>query len=152
MSSSSICLEIEIVFHFPFNWVRPPFSLKLRPSSLLHKLRLFSIFLTMEVVFHFPYNWCCLPFCLKIEVVFHVGSYFTPVSLLGQHSLKCFGTQPQLEAWAQLGKNAKAYWLSPAKLIDWVSTSILGYHFQNSLTFTCQSKGTIQIMKQFWKK
>ena len=45
----------------------------------------------MKVVFHFPKIRVCLPFAKQIEVVFQFGSYYTPVRLLGQVSMKNVG-------------------------------------------------------------
>ena len=67
MRSSSIKKKNEIVFPFLRLW---------RLSSIFQKIEV-SLFHKIEVVFHFT----------KVEVVFQFGSYYTPIRLLGPHSL-----------------------------------------------------------------
>ena len=71
LRSSSICQNIEVVFHLWKNLGRLPFSKILRSSSICQNIEVVFLFLKIKlssniqkfkVVFHFP----------KIEVVFHL--------------------------------------------------------------------------------
>ena len=105
---SSICPNIEVVFHFL-------------------KIELVFNFPKIEVVFHFQKDWGRLPFSnklrsssisKKIEVIFRFESYFTPVWLLGQVLLisSYFTTSPGGRPGGRAAGRAAGRMLDIAKL------------------------------------
>ena len=101
--------KMVIILQLPTKGGRLPFSYKLRSSSIYLKIgvvfnlakycRSSSIYLNIEVVFHFAKNegrlpfskiWGRLPFAknLRSSSSLDTTMYYTPVSLLGHHSLR----------------------------------------------------------------